>query len=203
MKNERSVTEKQHEDGEQQTKTECESTTLAIISRKEAQRRGLTKYFTGKPCHKGHIAQRWTGDCACMMCAKEHRQKNRKKPKSRRLKLIHAAKYRCSKSKIEFDLSVEDVWIPENCPVLGIPINPGGSGFSRDSPSIDRKNPDKGYFKDNIEVISWRANKLKSDACFSEILGVFNYMARLEGLKQRVSYNHDNGRLELFEPEYE
>jgi hypothetical protein len=30
-----------------------------IISRAEAKARGLTRYFTGKPCKYGHIAERY------------------------------------------------------------------------------------------------------------------------------------------------
>lgn len=35
-----------------------------IISREEAKRQGLKRYFTGKPCVKGHISERYLrGDC--------------------------------------------------------------------------------------------------------------------------------------------
>jgi hypothetical protein len=29
-----------------------------IISRKEAKAAGLTRYFTGKPCKRGHVVER-------------------------------------------------------------------------------------------------------------------------------------------------
>jgi hypothetical protein len=32
---------------------------LPIISCKEAKARGLKRYFTGKPCKRGHIAEQW------------------------------------------------------------------------------------------------------------------------------------------------
>ena len=32
-----------------------------------------------------------------------------------------------------------------------------------DKPSIDRKNPDRGYTKDNIQVMSWCDNRMKGD----------------------------------------
>lgn len=40
---------------------------MEIISRKEAVERGLPKYFTGKPCRRGHIATRYTAG-ACTKC---------------------------------------------------------------------------------------------------------------------------------------
>ena len=39
---------------------------VKIISRKEAKARGLTRYFTGKPCKHGHIAERDTGAGRCV-----------------------------------------------------------------------------------------------------------------------------------------
>lgn len=102
------------------------------------------------------------------------------------------------KRGVEFNLSVEDIIIPDVCPVLGIPIVSGGGGFSFNSPSIDRIDPNKGYTADNIQINSWRANKLKSDASFEEFLAVFNYMTKLRGLADTLKYNHQTGRLELF-----
>lgn len=32
-----------------------------------------------------------------------------------------------------------------------------------DKPSIDRKNPDKGYTRDNIQIMTWRENRIKGD----------------------------------------
>jgi hypothetical protein len=43
----------------------------------EAVSRGLTRYFTGKPCKRGHIAQRNTLTSACLKCMGVH-QKNRR-----------------------------------------------------------------------------------------------------------------------------
>jgi hypothetical protein len=40
-----------------------------IVTRAEAKRRGLKRYFTGKPCGRGHIAERWIGG-PCVECHK-------------------------------------------------------------------------------------------------------------------------------------
>lgn len=52
-----------------------------IVTRKEAQALGLTRYFTGKPCIYGHLAQRMTGSKTCCECnrirRKEHHDANR------------------------------------------------------------------------------------------------------------------------------
>jgi hypothetical protein len=39
-----------------------------IISRKDATARGLKRYFTGRSCKLGHLAERWTVDARCIEC---------------------------------------------------------------------------------------------------------------------------------------
>lgn len=44
------------------------------ISRAEAKELGLVRYFTGKPCNKGHVAERHTSSAACIECTlRRHR----------------------------------------------------------------------------------------------------------------------------------
>jgi hypothetical protein len=45
---------------------------MMIISRKEAQAQGLTRYFTGKPCGKGHVSERLTYNWMCAKCNLNH-----------------------------------------------------------------------------------------------------------------------------------
>ena len=39
-----------------------------IISRQNAIKSGLKRYFTGKPCKRGHVAERQTNDWSCCKC---------------------------------------------------------------------------------------------------------------------------------------
>jgi hypothetical protein len=41
---------------------------LKTISRKDALRLGLARYFTGKPCKHGHIAERYLPNGECLDC---------------------------------------------------------------------------------------------------------------------------------------
>jgi hypothetical protein len=41
------------------------------ICRKKAVRLGLKRYFTGKPCPKGHISERAVKNCICCQCKDE------------------------------------------------------------------------------------------------------------------------------------
>lgn len=45
---------------------------MEIISRNDARARGLTRYFTGKPCERGHIAERYVATPNCVECQKIH-----------------------------------------------------------------------------------------------------------------------------------
>lgn len=38
------------------------------VTRAEALSSGSKRYFTGKPCHRGHIAARFTSNCKCVTC---------------------------------------------------------------------------------------------------------------------------------------
>lgn len=58
-----------------------------IISRKEARALGLKRYFTGKPCPKGHISERIVHHADCLECrSKYERKKREKRPRRYRTK---------------------------------------------------------------------------------------------------------------------
>lgn len=44
------------------------------------------------------------------------------------------------------------------------------------SPSIDRLDNTKGYVKGNINIISWRANRIKSDATLDELEKIYRWV---------------------------
>lgn len=52
-----------------------------IISRKEAKVLGLTHYFTGKPCSRGHLSLRYVTTCQCVECLNKWQIENADKKK--------------------------------------------------------------------------------------------------------------------------
>jgi hypothetical protein len=94
-------------------------------------------------------------------------------------RIFYRVKSRALKNNIPFDLDLEDIVVPEVCPVLGIPLftAPGQGHNQINSPSVDRINPKLGYVKGNVRIISNRANLLKSNA------EVWELEAVLEDLK--------------------
>ena len=45
--------------------------TIEIVTRREAMALGLKRYFTGKPCPHGHIAERFLSSGTCVTCVRE------------------------------------------------------------------------------------------------------------------------------------
>lgn len=99
--------------------------------------------------------------------------------------MLSRCKYRAKQRGIPFDLTLEDISIPKTCPVLGIEIrqlsvdDDPKKGYHPNAPSIDRIIPELGYVKNNVRVISARANLLKSDATISELELVLSDLKRL------------------------
>jgi len=120
---------------------------------------------------------------------KRYRENHRDQIAERRLKkhrsdpaktLWSRAKWRAKSRGVEFSLNIDDIHVPELCPVLGIRLEAGGRGRGYaliwNSPTIDRFDNTRGYTPDNIRVISWRANSLKADATIQEMEAVLKYM---------------------------
>jgi hypothetical protein len=85
--------------------------------------------------------------------------------------MLTRAKRRAMKNKIVFNLEVSDIKIPKVCPVLGIELKQSeNSSPIRNSPSLDKISPSGGYVKDNIQVISYKANIMKNDASVEELI---------------------------------
>lgn len=85
--------------------------------------------------------------------------------------LYDRSKERARASGIEFTLKLEDIVIPPLCPILNIPltlVNESGQRQNPNAPSVDRIDNSKGYTKDNIQIVSWRANNLKGKATLEE-----------------------------------
>ena len=88
----------------------------------------------------------------------------------------------------ECDLVLEDIVIPECCPLLGIKLEAcmekrrmKGPGSQDSCPSVDRIDSRKGYTKDNVWIISKKANTIKNNATVEELGMIY------EGLLQRMT----------------
>lgn len=96
--------------------------------------------------------------------------------------VLHEARRRAKKLGVEFDLTKEDIKnIPLVCEVFKTPLIGhwrDGKGRADNKPTLDRINSAGGYTKDNVRIISWRANRLKSDGTLAELEQIVEYMKR-------------------------
>ena len=87
-----------------------------------------------------------------------------------RQKMVRQARHNSGLLGIPFDITFEDVTIPERCPVLGIKLQQTAGRRGDCSPTLARLVPSLGYVKGNVIVTSWRANRLKSDASADDMV---------------------------------
>lgn len=157
------------------------------------------KWHTCKHCSRSSIKNRaeelyLEGYRRCFMCKIEKPFNKFKRDKSRpdglgylcyscgraksrtdyvnRLKsyILKRAEKSAKSRNLDFNLTLEDIVIPENCPLLEIPLNYDHiNGRNGNSPSIDRIDNSLGYIKGNIWIISSKANTMKGNASFPEL----------------------------------
>jgi hypothetical protein len=94
---------------------------------------------------------------------KQHREDNKD------AHALRCIKHRAKGQNIAFDLSLEDISNYSTCPVFGWELERGSRG-KKNSPSVDRCDPTKGYTVDNIQILSAQANLMKQDATPEELL---------------------------------
>ena len=137
-----------------------------------------------------------------MQCVREFRAKkghyphHNKKPEALRARValkrdydrrnperaLRAAAKGAAKAKgLPFDLELSDIQIPATCPVLGIELKSGRGlgGRLPSSPSLDRIVASLGYTKGNVIVVSWKANKIKSDASVDDLRKIADFYEKL------------------------
>jgi len=90
--------------------------------------------------------------------------------------LYNQAKYRAKLRNIEFNIALEDLKIPEVCPVFGIKLEFREGRRHEGSYSIDRRDNSQGYTKENTYIISWKANQYKGDMTVEEVESLLKYM---------------------------
>ena len=90
--------------------------------------------------------------------------------------LFLEARSRAKERNLPFDIEESDIIVDEFCPVLGIKMNVNIGLRRDDSPTLDKITPSLGYVKGNIKVISFRANRIKSDANLQELEKITKYV---------------------------
>jgi hypothetical protein len=68
----------------------------------------------------------------------------------------------------EWSVTMSDIKWPTHCPILGLELDYFAEFRKENSPSFDRIDSSKGYVAGNVQIISWRANRIKNDGTAEE-----------------------------------
>lgn len=130
----------------------------------------LTSFHRHRQCALGY-------NSVCKICRKPLSRKQwEEKPIIQ--KMLERCKSRAIKDTLEFNLTEEDIIIPRACPVFNVVFIIGENNWG---PSVDRIDPTKGYVKGNIQIISNKANRMKSDATQNELRAFATWIKKQYG----------------------
>jgi hypothetical protein len=91
--------------------------------------------------------------------------------KSKEYVIWYRAKENSIKRGLDFNLDVEDIIIPQYCPLLGVELKYDiKDGNVDDYYSIDRIDSSLGYVKGNIQIISNLANTMKNKSTKEQLI---------------------------------
>lgn len=150
-------------------------TAVCPICGKTFQKKGTDKYCKEcKTTHTRYFLENFT---------QEQKEATAQKKREQLIKnYVHhklmQCKKRAEKRGIEFNLEESDIIIPDKCPILEVPLIIGTKGDYAYSPSIDRIDNSKGYIKENVQIISNKANSMKNSASPKELLAFIKNIKR-------------------------
>lgn len=150
---------------------------------------GLNKPYQEFPDHPRKDRKFGCKRSQCKTCWKESRYEEHKKHKDKHPVwwLLKGAQYRAKRKGIPFDITIEDLMpFPTHCPVFGTELAYTSDVRQRamlNSASLDRFDPNKGYVKGNVNIISHHANSIKNQRTSPE--EVRDYCDNLERLAKQ------------------
>ena len=173
---------------------------LTLIAKNETKKESIKnnrRYFIINccKCKTSKVHDIKSDESGCIECIRIYKakystrvyvQKERKEETYNTIEniLLMNAKARARKKKIEFSIKYKDIVIPTHCPVLGIKINKFLQDTSQSyesragSPSLDRIDNSKGYIKNNVAVMSYRANVIKGQGTAEQHRLIANWIRK-------------------------
>jgi hypothetical protein len=173
----------------------CELATDADYRRRLRDRSALVLPDT-KTCSKCHSikpASEFSHDSGnlrgiksyCKKCCNEHQRKSRAADpvKTKMGSMVNTARQTTKRGGLLFDIDLDYLMKTfghlTHCPILGMEFDWGARGHAApNSPSLDKIDPALGYVKGKVQVISGRANSMKSDSDLGERLAFANFTMR-------------------------
>jgi|ERR1041384_3713736 hypothetical protein len=165
--------------------------------------KNLTEFHKIYPPHKPGYGKH------CLQCFNK-RAKERRLPRIDRIReyyrtqklenpslfMFYRVKQRAKMENISFNIVLEDIVIPESCPVFGYKFVFNNKTSLYNSPSLDRVNNLIGYEKDNIKVISYRANLIKNKGTYEDHEKIIKYIKFAKYID--ICSNNHNFKKETF-----
>jgi hypothetical protein len=147
--------------------------------------RATTTTYHGKLCKACGTTERYKSG-HCVHCTKardkqrlkdnpQHNiEKSHKWRRDPRRQLLSSAKARAKARGVPFLITLEDIVFPKNglCPYLGVRLMRNGQKFGPNSPTLDSIIPSLGYTPGNVLVVSHRANTIKNNATWQELVAI-------------------------------
>ncbi len=126
-----------------------------------------TEFYSYKyQCKKCHQSYQQNPEKRKVTSSKYYKKKKETNPA---LFMWKQAKHRAKwdYNNMEFTITVEDIKIPDKCPYFNREFIPLDKDWGY---SLDRIDSSKGYTPDNIQVISYKANKAKNNLTEAELV---------------------------------
>ena len=92
---------------------------------------------------------------------------------------FRSKKYNAERTGYTWNIVFGDIVWPTHCPILGLELNYFAEFRQENSVSFDRINSELGYEKGNIQIVSWRANRIKNDGTAEEHRKIADYLDSL------------------------
>ena len=81
--------------------------------------------------------------------------------------------------KWEWDLAMSDLEWPKTCPILGLELDWFAETRQENSPSFDRIDSNLGYVAGNVQIVSWKANRIKNNGTAEDHRKIYEYLTKI------------------------
>jgi hypothetical protein len=116
----------------------------------------------------------WAKNNKEKMKASRHRYWKKHPEKYIYLRAFH----RSRQAGIKFSLKLEDFTIPSKCPCCKKVFGDVLENRSKQSPSLDRIDSSKGYTKQNVAVLCWGCNKVKTNGTIEQFKQLVKWLSQ-------------------------
>lgn len=101
--------------------------------------------------------------------------------------LYSSQRFKFSRKKVNalkigysWEIVFTDLDWPTHCPILGLELDYFAPYAQENSPSFDRIDSEQGYVKGNVQIISWRANRIKNNGTAEEHRKIADYLDSIQ-----------------------